>query len=103
MDSAPPERRRTRRIRIPDWVKVGVLGAIAVILFILGGAVIWAAVMPIPAIADFENRDVAESTKIYDRTGNIVLYDVHGSVRRTSVPLDQISPLIQNATISIED
>jgi 1A family penicillin-binding protein len=103
MDSAPEERRRKRRKWIPDWVKVGILGAIAVILFILGGAVIWAAVMPIPAINDFENRDVAQSTKIYDRTGNIVLYDVHGTVRRTSVPLDQISPLVQNATISIED
>ncbi len=88
---------------IPDWVKVGVLGAIAIILFLLGGVIIWAAVMPIPAINDFENRQVAESTKIYDRTGNVVLYDVHGAVRRTSVPLEQISPLIQNATISIED
>ena len=88
---------------IPEWVKVGLLGGTAVILFILGGIIIWAAVMPIPSINSFENRQVAESTKIYDRTGNVVLYDVHGSVRRTSVPLDQISPYVQQATIAIED
>ena len=87
----------------PDWLKIGVLGAVAIVLFLLGAIIIWAAVMPIPAINDFENRQVAESTKIYDRTGNIVLYDVHGAVRRTSVPLEEISPLIQEATISIED
>src|SRR3989344_5953849 len=87
----------------PDWVKIGFLGAVAVALFLLGAAIIWAAVMPIPAINEFENRQVAESTKIYDRTGNVVLYDVHGAVRRTSVPLDDISLFIQEATISIED
>src|SRR3989338_2086475 len=87
----------------PDWLKIGVLGAVAIVLFLLGAIIIWAAVMPIPAINDFENRQVAESTKIYDRTGNIVLYDVHGAVRRTSVSLEEISPLIQQATISIED
>ena len=88
---------------VPEWVKVGLLGGTAVILFILGGIIIWAAVMPIPSINSFTNRQVAESTKIYDRTGNVVLYDVHGSVRRTSVPLDQISPYVQQATIAIED
>lgn len=88
---------------IPDWIKIAFLGAVAVVLFLLGAIIIWAAVMPIPAINNFENRQVAESTKIYDRTGNIVLYDVHGAVRRTSVPLEEISPLTQEATIAIED
>jgi 1A family penicillin-binding protein len=59
--------------------------------------------MPIPAINSFENRQVAESTKIYDRSGNIVLYDVYGAVRRTAVPLEEISPYVQKATIAIED
>src|SRR3989344_1740961 len=88
---------------VPEWVKVAFLGGAALLLFFLGGIIIWAAVMPIPSINSFENRQVAESTKIYDRTGNVVLYDVHGSVRRTSVPLDAISPYIQQATIAIED
>ena len=79
------------------------MGFFALILFGLGGVVVWASFVPIPSINNFENRQVAESTKIYDRTGNVVLYDVHGSVRRTAVPLEAINPYIREATISIED
>ena len=75
----------------------------AVVLLILGTAVVWATVMPIPAINNFQNRQVAQSTKIYDRTGNIVLYDVHGTMRRTAVPIDQISPYVQKAAVAVED
>jgi len=79
------------------------LAIVALLLIALGSAILWAAVVPIPSINNFENRKVAESTKIFDRTGNIVLYDVHGAIRRTAVPLDQVSPYLQNATIAIED
>ncbi len=98
-------RRRTSRHfnRLPEWVRLSLTGLAALTFFGLGGIIAWATFMPIPAINSFENRQVAESTKIYDRTGNIVLYDVHGSVRRTSVPLEEISPYIQKATIAIED
>lgn len=65
--------------------------------------VAWALVVSIPSVDSFENRKVAESTKIYDRTGNVLLFDVHGSMRRTGVPLSEISLYIQNATIAIED
>lgn len=89
--------------RLPEWARLTLTGLAALAFFGLGGVIAWATFMPIPAINSFENRQVAESTKIYDRTGNIVLYDVHGSMRRTSVPLEQISPFIQKATIAIED
>jgi 1A family penicillin-binding protein len=89
--------------KLPPWVELGIVGLIAALFLALGGAVVWATFTPIPAINNFENRQVAQSTKIYDRTGNIVLYDVHGQVRRTSVPLDAISPYVRNATIATED
>lgn len=89
--------------RLPEWVRLTAMGCIALGLFAFGSIIAWAAFMPIPSIDNFESRQIAESTKIYDRTGNIVLYDVHGSVRRTSVPLTEISPYIQKATIAIED
>ncbi len=47
-------------------------------------------------------RDVPESTKIYDREGNL-LYEVHGEFKRTLINLDQMSPYIQKATIAVED
>ncbi len=98
-------RKRTKHHfgRLPEWARLTITALAAIIFFGLGGVIAWATFMPIPAINSFENRQVAESTKIYDRTGNIVLYDVHGSMRRTSVPLEQISPYIQKATIAIED
>ena len=97
--------RRLKRLvqRLPEWLQLSLMGIIALGFFGVGGVVAWAAFMPIPSITNFENRQVSESTKIYDRTGNIVLYDVHGSVRRTTVPLEAISPYIQKATIAIED
>src|SRR5262249_27454426 len=88
---------------IPRWVFAAIAICVAVLFLILGAVVAWALVAPIPSINNFENRKVAESTKIYDRTGNTVLYDVHGAVRRTAVPLTDISPYIQKATIAIED
>jgi 1A family penicillin-binding protein len=88
---------------LPEWARLGLTALVALIFFALAGTIAWATFMPIPAINNFENRQLAESTKIYDRTGNIVLYDVHGSVRRTAVQLDGISPYIQKATIAIED
>jgi penicillin-binding protein 1C len=97
-------RSTTRLIgKLPNWVKLGAMAIIAIGLFAVGSAVLWAALVPIPSINSFENRAVSQSTKIYDRTGKIVLYDVHGNVRRTSVPLDQISDYVQKATIAIED
>lgn len=97
--------RNTRRRfeRLPEWFRLVSMAIVAIVLFAVGGAILWACFMPIPSIHNFENRAVAQSTKIYDRTGNIVLYDVHGTVRRTSVPLEEISPYVQRATIAIED
>ena len=87
----------------PQWLWA--IAAICIGLFFFTGGMFaaWAMVVSIPSIDNFENRKVSESTKIYDRTGNIVLYDVHGNVRRTAVPLAEISPFIQKAAIAIED
>lgn len=48
-------------------------------------------------------RSVAESTKIYDRTGEILLYEIHGEERRTVLPLKEIPPYIKQAAIIAED
>jgi 1A family penicillin-binding protein len=74
------------------------LGIIAIALIIS-----WIANMQLPDFNNFENRSVANSTKIYDRTGKIVLYSIYDNIRRTEVPISEMSPFIQQATISIED
>jgi len=57
----------------------------------------------IPSADEIINRRVAESTKIYDRTGENILYEIHGEEKRTVVSLDQISDYMKWATIAIED
>ena len=78
-----------------------VLLVIGVLLF--SGLLIWISTMKIPDLSSFEDRRILQSTKIYDRTGEILLYDLHQDVKRTIVPFENISRNIKNATVAIED
>tara|TARA_B100000745_G_scaffold300485_1_gene254692 strand:+ start:463 stop:2544 length:2082 start_codon:yes stop_codon:yes gene_type:complete len=68
-----------------------------------GILILWVALLPTPDLNAFEERKVVQSTKIYDRTGEVLLYDLSQDVKRSLVPLSDISPYIQNATIALED
>lgn len=70
---------------------------------IISGLLIWVSTLEIPDLSSFEDRRILQSTKIYDRTGEILLYDLHQDVKRTIVPFENISRNIKNATIAIED
>jgi penicillin-binding protein 1A len=72
-------------------------------LLLITGFFMWVSTLDIPDFSAFENREVSNSTKIYDRTGKIVLYDLYQNVRRTNVDFESISPFIKNATVAIED
>lgn len=77
---------------------------IFVLLLLGAGAVfIWIATLEIPDLSAFEERRILQSTKIYDRTGEVLLYDLHQDVKRTIVPFEDISYHIKNATVAIED
>lgn len=76
---------------------------LALIIATIAGVIFWIASLELPDFDNFENRSIANSTKIYDRTGKIVLYNIHENIRRTEVPFSEISPYIKQATISIED
>lgn len=77
---------------------------IVAITFFVGAIVLfWISSFRIPDLESFESRRVSQSTKIYDRTGEILLYDVHQSVRRTVVSSGEISQYIKHATVAIED
>ena len=56
-----------------------------------------------PDLESFDTRKVTQSTKIYDRTGKILLYDIHQDTKRVVVPFEDISKNIKNATVAIED
>jgi len=73
------------------------------ILFVIIASVFTYYSSQIPDPTAIVARKVNESTKIYDRTGNTLLYDVHGEEKRTIVPWDQISDTIKHATLAAED
>src|SRR3989338_609110 len=103
----PPRHKPVTRVHLRRGLLMRIRHALAifavVVMFSVGILLAWATILKIPAIDNFQNRKVAESTKIYDRTGNILLYDVHGTMRRTAVPLEDISPNLRNATVAVED
>jgi len=68
-----------------------------------GGLSLWLSTFTIPDLGSFETRKVSQSTKIYDRTGEILLYDVHENIQRTVIPIEDMSRNIKNATVAIED
>lgn len=57
----------------------------------------------LPSVEELQNRQVIESTKIYDRTGEILIYDVHGEEKRTIIDSAEIPEYAKAATISVED
>ncbi len=69
----------------------------------IGILVIWFTSLKIPDFQAINERKIINSTKIYDRTGEILLYDIHQDVRKTDIPFDKMSVHIKNATVAIED
>jgi len=74
-----------------------------VFILLFGVTLVWLSSLKIPDFNSFENRKVINSTRIYDRTGEILLYDIHQDVKRTGVSFDKMGFNIKNATVAIED
>lgn len=68
-----------------------------------GAFLLWASSLKIPDIESFEQRKIAQSTKIYDRTGEMLLFDLHENIQRTLIPFSDVSRHVKNATVAIED
>jgi 1A family penicillin-binding protein len=99
----PFQKNHSHKRRIGQWFINSVIVLVSLGIFITGGIFVWASTLKIPDFQHFDQTLLSESTKIYDRTGKILLYDVHGNVRRSVVPLNQISPNVQHASIALED
>jgi len=57
----------------------------------------------LPRPEKFTERRLIQSTKIYDRTGEVLLYDIYGEEKREIVSLNQIPDYLKNAVITAED
>lgn len=96
-----PRRPRPRRTHFRRWlprtVLLGVIG-----IFLGGSAAVAIVARDLPRPDTLANRAVPESTKITDRTGTTILYEI-GDLKRTRVKLADISPHMRHATIAAED
>ena len=81
--------------------KVAVYGAGVMVIAVVSVFLYFSKDLPSPD--SMNKRTVAESTKIYDRTGEHVLYEIHGEEKRTIIPFRDIPDNIKYATIALED
>jgi membrane peptidoglycan carboxypeptidase len=56
-----------------------------------------------PAAATLLKRPISQTTIIYDRTGEHILYEIHGEENRKVIPHEQIPAVARIATIAAED
>lgn len=84
------------------WRKV-LPGLASLGLLFAGLSLLWITTVELPDVSNFNARVVAESTKFFDRTGKVLLFNTYENVRRTEVPLSDMSHNIKNATVAIED
>ncbi len=57
----------------------------------------------LPKPEKFTETPFIQSTKIYDRTGKVLLYDIYGEEKREIVSFDKISDNLKNAILVSED
>ncbi|MEK7634511.1 MAG: transglycosylase domain-containing protein [Patescibacteria group bacterium] len=87
------------------WLKISI-----VMLLILLGFIVFA-LSELAKIAKelpdpkqlLDSHQIKQSSKIYDRTGEILLYEIYNEEKRTIVSFEEMPDYIKKATISIED
>lgn len=57
----------------------------------------------LPRPEKFTERELFQSTKIYDREGKVILYEIFGEEKRTWVDLEKIPDHLKKAIIATED
>ena len=92
-----------KKRNVTKYLKYGLYALLGLIALFGALILFYITTVPLPDISNFDKRVISQSTKIYDRTGKVLLYDNHNTIRRTVVSLDKINPYIQNASVAIED
>ena len=96
-------KRPKKRLKI-NWERLCIfLLSVLVVGFLFLTIVIAWASKDLPNPDKLTEREVAQSTKIYDRTGEHLLYEVFENQKRTLVNLDQIPKDLINGVIATED
>ncbi len=98
-DQEPP--RFHKRFFTKNLLTVGATALLAI--FVIGTVALLILNNDLPDPNHLSDRQVSQSTKIYDRTGQHLLYEIYDNQKRTLVDMNNMSPYIGKAVISIED
>jgi len=80
------------------WILIFILALVA-----LGVVYFSFLIKSLPLPQEFDNYRLAQSTKIYDRTGTVLLYEIHGQEKRTVIKFSDIPKTVIETTLAIED
>ncbi len=97
-----PHKRRSKKTRV-----IFLIIKFGAILFLLGlGFLVFLFfyyTWDLPRPEKFTETPFIQSTRIYDRTGKVLLYDIYGEEKRIIVPFEKISDNLKNAVLTSED
>jgi membrane peptidoglycan carboxypeptidase len=75
----------------------------AALVLIVGSVTFAVVALSLPDPNKLNERQIAQSTKIYARDGTTLLYEIHGEEKRTLVDPKDLPSYVGQATIAIED
>jgi 1A family penicillin-binding protein len=84
-------------------LKQWIFAILGIGILLTGIFIIWASTLKLPDFKLFTEQKLQSSTKIYDRTGKILLYNVNQDIKRSVIPYEDMGTNIKNATVAIED
>lgn len=89
------------------WKTLALIGKYLLFAFLAGCIVIlflfFYYTYDLPRPEKFTENSFIQSTKIYDRTGKVLLYDIYGEEKREIVHFDNISDNLKHAVLASED
>jgi penicillin-binding protein 1A len=107
-----PRRRRQRKkkavkSRSRAWLVVKLFVVVVLLSLVAGlalaGGAIYALSRDLPSLDDLQRNPLAVNTTIYDRTGKVLIAELHGGQNRVLVKKDKIPDVMKEATVAVED
>lgn len=105
MPQSIPSKKYGQKSLLKTIISVGfrfIITIISLSLLLTSGLFLYFA-KDLPQPEDFTEKKIIESTKIYDRTGQTLLYELYDEEKRTQVSLEKIPIYLQKAVIAAED
>ena len=98
-----PLRKNKSSFYYAKQIALGFMDASLVVIGVVFGFMAWVYYSATPAASQLVDRKIAQTSVMYDRTGEKTLYEMHGEENRKIVSHDEIPDIIREATIATED